>query len=109
MTGIWIEHDVRDRIVDYVAQWSEKTELPATRFIEWLGISASKFHTWKERYGKANEHNGKVPRDFWIEDWEKRNIIEYHSKHPEEGYRRLTYMMLDEDVVAVSACCRKLV
>mgnify|MGYP006871988189 CR=1 FL=1 len=24
-----------------------------------------------QRYGKANEHNGQVPRDHWLEDWEK--------------------------------------
>ena len=26
----------------------------------------------------------------------------YHVEHPDEGYRRIAYMMLDEDVVAVS-------
>jgi putative transposase len=51
----------------------------------------------------VNEHNGKVPRDFWIEDWEKQKIIQFHKKNPDDGYRRLTYMMLDQDVVAVSA------
>ncbi len=25
-----------------------------------------------------------------------------HGEHPGEGYRRLTYMMMDDDVVAVS-------
>ncbi|MFN9605051.1 MAG: DDE-type integrase/transposase/recombinase, partial [Planctomycetota bacterium] len=29
-------------------------------------------------------------------------IIDFHDKHPLEGYRRLTFMMLDEDIVAVS-------
>jgi len=43
-----------------------------------------------------------VPRDFWLEKWEKKAIIDFHGKHPLEGYRRLTFMMLDEDVVAVS-------
>jgi putative transposase len=103
LTGVWVEHDVRDQIVDYVASWSVKTDQPVERFIEWLGITTSKFHSWKERYGKANEHNGKVPRDFWMEDWEKAKIVEFHKKYPEEGYRRLTYMMMDQDVVAVSA------
>jgi putative transposase len=65
-----------------------------------LGIS--KFHDWKHRYGKVNEHNGMVPRDWWLEDWEKRAIVDYHERHPLEGYRRLTFMMLDDDVVAVS-------
>jgi len=50
----------------------------------------------------VNAHNGKIPRDFWLEGWEREAIVEYHGKHPLEGYRQLTYMMLDADVVAVS-------
>ena len=45
--------------------------------------------------GCSNEHNGWVPRDFWLELWEKEAIIEFHLKNPLEGYRRLTFMMLD--------------
>ena len=65
-------------------------------------MGTSKFHDWKHRYGKVNEHNGKIPRDWWLDDWEKRAILDYHDLHPLEGYRRLTFMMLDDDVVAVS-------
>jgi putative transposase len=55
-----------------------------------------------QRYGKVNEHNGKIPRDHWLEDWEREAIIRFHSEHPLEGYRRLTFMMLDLNIVAVS-------
>ncbi len=65
-------------------------------------MTASKFYDWRERYGCVNEHNGWVPRDFWSERWEKEAIIDFHRKNPLEGYRRLTFMMLDADVVAVS-------
>ena len=68
----------------------------------WIGLAASKYHQWKGRYGKANTHNGKIPRDWWLEDWERQAIIEFHDANPLEGYRRLTFMMLDEDIVAVS-------
>jgi len=85
-----------------VHYWRGRSELPASRFIFWLGISSSKFYDWRKRYGMANEHNGKVPRDFWLEDWEKQAIIGYHFDHPLEGYRRLAFMMIDEDVVYVS-------
>ena len=95
-------HDVRDQVVDFVRRWSEKTEIGAGRFIHWLGVTASKFYNWRERYGRVNEHNGWVPRDFWLEPWEKEAIIGFHLKNPLEGYRRLTFMMLDADVVAVS-------
>ena len=37
-----------------------------------------------------------------LEDWEKQAILDFHDKHPLEGYRRLTFMMLDDDIVAVS-------
>jgi putative transposase len=80
----------------------EKTEIDAGRFIDWLGVRASKFYDWRERYGRVNEHNGWVPRDFWLAPWEKQAIIGFHREHPLEGYRRLTFMMLDADVVAVS-------
>src|SRR5207248_7625651 len=71
-------------------------------FVGWLGVTGSKFYNWRERYGRINEHNGWVPRDFWLEHWEKQAIIAFHLKNPLEGYRRLTFMMLDADIVAVS-------
>lgn len=88
--------------MDFVNGWSGKTEIPLTRFIRWLGLSSSKFYAWRQRYGKVNEHNGWIPRDFWLEPWEREAILAYYDAHPQEGYRRLTFMMLDENVVAVS-------
>lgn len=90
-------------MIDFITAWSLKTELPAKRFVAWTGISESKYHDWKHRDGKVNEHNGHVPRDHWLEPWEHEAIIDFHGRYPDEGYRQLTYMMLDRDVVAVSA------
>jgi putative transposase len=70
--------------------------------IEWLKIAASRFYDWRNRYGKVNEHNAWIPRDHWLEDWEKNAIIDFHHENPLEGYRRLTFMMLDRNVVATS-------
>lgn len=72
------------------------------RLIAWLGVSSSKFYDWRSRYGKVNEHNALVPRDHWLEPWEKSAILDFERQHPLEGYRRLAFMMLDRDVVAVS-------
>lgn len=68
----------------------------------WIGIGSSKFYAWKQRYGRVNEHNGRVPRDHWVEEWEKDAIRAFYEEHPLEGYRRLAFMMLDRDLVAVS-------
>ena len=80
----------------------KKTEISVGRFPPWLGMGASKFYDWRQRYGRVNEHNGWIPRDFWLEGWEKEAIIGFHLQNPLEGYRRLTFMMLDAEVVAVS-------
>lgn len=74
--------------------------MTAKRLLAWLGLATSKFHNWTDRYGQANEHNGKVPRDHWLTNDEKNAIVNFHREHPLEGYRRLTYMMIDRDVVA---------
>lgn len=90
-------------MVDYVREKSERTELPAKRLVTWLGIGMSKFYDWQARYGKVNEHNAPVPRDHWLEAWEKEAILAFDAARPLEGYRRLTYLMLDANLVAASA------
>lgn len=102
MNGSWAEPDVRDEVVDYVGYWTDRTEIVAKIMIKWLGISRSKFYNWKQRYGMENEHNGLIPRDFWLAEAERQAIIDYFRRYPQEGYRRLCYMMMDADIVAVS-------
>lgn len=67
-----------------------------------MGVTPSKFYSWRERYGRNNDHNADVPREWWLEGWEKQAILDFHTKNPLEGYRRLAFMMLDADVVAAS-------
>jgi transposase InsO family protein len=88
--------------VDFVRELSERTEITQEKIIGWAGISRGKFFDWRSRYGMVNEHNGLVPRDHWLEDEEERRIVEFHDQHPLEGYRRLAYMMIDQDVVAAA-------
>lgn len=73
-----------------------------SKLLKWADVSKPRFYEWQQRYGKANEHNGKVPRDHWLEPAERKAIIAYHDKNPLNGYRRLTFMMLDDDVAAAS-------
>jgi putative transposase len=70
--------------------------------LKWIELSSRKFRDWRSRYGKANEHNHLVPRDHWLETWEKDAIVKFFGEYPLEGYRRLCFMMLDRDIVAVS-------
>jgi putative transposase len=68
----------------------------------WIGIGRSKYQDWVQRFGKVNEHNAWVPRDHWLTQDEIERICAFARGHPDEGYRRMTFMMLDADVVACS-------
>lgn len=81
---------------------NEIAEIPVNKMLHWIGLASSNYHAWKERYGLENNHNGSIPKRHWLLDWERTAIIEYSKGHIGEGYRRLTYMMLDENIVAVS-------
>lgn len=89
-------------MIVFVRRWSERTGISAGRFIRWLKMAPSKFYSWRQRYGRVNEHNAWIPRDFWLEPWERQAILDFQGQFPLEGYRRLTFMMLDRNVVAVS-------
>lgn len=102
MKADWVPHDTRDEVIDTVNHYASMTSIPAKHFIAWIGINASKFYNWRKRYGKVNEHNALVPRDHWIQPWERQAIIEYYADHMTDGYRRITFMMLDDNIVAVS-------
>jgi transposase InsO family protein len=97
-----VDAALRDEVVAFVENGSSRTGLPVRRLLKWLGLPGGKYHAWKARLGAPNRHNGAQPRHFWLLAWEREAIISFAVGHPQEGYRRLTYMMLDADVVAVS-------
>jgi transposase InsO family protein len=79
-----------------------KTGITIARLLKVINLQPTKYYQWKKRFGIPNHHNGKIPRDFWLEPWEIEAILEYKQLHPYEGYKRLTYMMMDNNIVAVS-------
>lgn len=101
--GCWVSPQTRDEIVDFARGYSALSGLAVMRLVAWIGIGRDRFYDWRERYGQANRHNARVPRDFWLAQWEKRAIVGFHFAYPDEGYRRLAFMMIDRDIVAVSS------
>lgn len=93
---------MRDVVVDFVEEWSAITGLSRSSLVPWLGITSSKYWSWKKRFGQVNHHNGCIPRDHWLLPEEVEAIKVFARQHPLNGYRRLTYMMNDQDIVAAS-------
>ena len=77
---------MRDEVIDYVRYWSDRADIKAAKMIRWIKINRSKYYDWLSRYGKVNEHNAWVPRDFWLTDFERQNVIDYYHNNPLEGY-----------------------
>ena len=68
----------------------------------WIGIGRSKYQDWVTCFGKVNEHNAWIPRDHWLNEDESCASATSPAPHLDDGYRRMTFMMLDADVVACS-------
>ncbi|MCK6615335.1 MAG: hypothetical protein L6Q47_13930 [Ignavibacteriaceae bacterium] len=49
----------------------------------------------------GNQHNAPQPKKHWLLKEEKEATVTFTSINPNEGYRRLTYMMIDQNLV----CC----
>jgi len=94
--------ETRDDVVAFVQKWQTKTGVEVMQFTNWLGIGRSKYYDWVNRQGQENQPNGVQPRQHWLTEKEKVAIVNYYANHRQMGYRRLAYMMLDEDVAAVS-------
>jgi hypothetical protein len=72
----------RELAAIFVNRWSEKTGLAIACFLVWLGITTSKWHSWKNRYDKANEQNAWIPCDHWLEEAETQAIVAFHGQFP---------------------------
>ena len=93
---------MRDDIVETLIQYKNRTQISTTCLLRFLGLSTSKYYEWQRRYGVPNQHNGQIPKANWLFDHEKQAIIDYALNNREEGYRRLCYRMIDDDVVYAS-------
>jgi transposase InsO family protein len=47
-------------------------------------------------------HNAYLTREGRLAPWEVKAILDFYQKNFQNGYRRITFMMMDADVVAVS-------
>jgi len=91
--------------VEYTEKINIETDLKIKQLIKWLGITSSKYYSWRNKQvipGDNPVNRFKIPKSHWLLYSEINAIIDYAKEHPEEGYRRLAYMMLDENVVAAS-------
>lgn len=94
--------DLRDEVVDFVRRFGQRTERPVRWLLDRLTLAPAQFYRWIDRYGRRNTPNGPIPREHWLLPAERDAILAAHAAQAPEGYRRLAFLMLDADLVAVS-------
>ncbi len=102
MKGRWVEPDLRDEVVDRIEAWHTLTSIPRTSLLAWASIQRATYYDWSGRQGLANRHNPPPHQSHWTLPNEREAVITYARENPGEGYRRLTYMMIDADVAYLS-------
>lgn len=79
-----------------------RTGIAVKLLASFAGVSKSTWQEWKKRTGEPTKHNGNLPKYHWLTPAEQTAIISYCKERFEHGYRRLTYMMIDENIAAAS-------
>jgi putative transposase len=75
------------------------------RILRRLGFPKSRYYDWRAREQEEFLEDlvpGARGSPYEILPEEKEAVIDYALRHPKEGYRRLSWMMVDEDVAYVS-------
>ena len=87
-----------------ILRTNERSEWPAARTLSYLDIAKSSYYRWcrELRSGNLQDNRGKAPCLDRILAEEEQAVIDYALAHPQEGYRRLAWMMIDENVVCLS-------
>ena len=87
-----------------VEQTQRRSGWPLEPILACLGVPRSVYFSWRARADEghlARDPRGPTRYDRLLPD-EVEAIKEFALRHPKTGYRKLTYMMLDQDIVATS-------
>jgi transposase InsO family protein len=91
-------------VLDFIKHLHDMTGLEKKWIIKTLGVKSSTYYNWFGRQEQCRLMDTKpVGRNpYRLLDWEKEAIVDFYMAHQENGYRRLTYMMIDQNIVYCS-------
>jgi transposase InsO family protein len=92
-------------VLKTVEQARARTVWTVRRVLRHLSLTKSRYYEWKRREEEALLDDlvpGARASPHALLEEEKAAVITYALSHPKDGYRRLAWMMVDEDVAYVS-------
>jgi putative transposase len=91
-------------VLALVKRTMERSGWTLGRVLKRLGLPKARYYDWVKRSGEerlADRSTAAVAHGMILEE-EKQAVIRYALAHPKDGYRRLAWEMIDEDVAYVS-------
>jgi putative transposase len=92
-------------VLDLVERTRVRTGWTVRRILRRLSLPKSRYYDWRDREQEAlleDLFTGARASPYAILPEEKMAVLQYALEHPKDGYRRLAWMMIDEDVAYVS-------
>lgn len=96
--------EVKAELLQLVADTRARTGWTVRRILHHLGLSKARYREWTKRAAAAclADRPTRAPSRDGILDAERQAVIAYALAHPKDGYRRLTWQMIDADVAYLS-------
>jgi putative transposase len=95
----------KSAILELVAVTRARTGWTLRRVLKRLGLSRGRYHEWRKRAageGRLADRSTAVLSRSALLPEERQAITAYALAHPKDGYRRLTWQMVDADIAYVS-------
>jgi len=95
---------IKEQILDTIDKSRANTGWTISKILRHLGLNRSLYYIWMQRQ-QENRLEDIPPKRFLLDQLlpeEEKSIIEYALQNPKEGYRRLAWMMVDNDIAYVS-------
>ena len=96
---------VKQEVLDLVALTRVRTGWTLERILGKLALSRSRYHSWQRRARREKLEDSATVKSESLDQLlseEKHSVIAYALAHPRDGYRRLAWQMIDEDVAFLS-------
>lgn len=98
--------EAKCEVLALVELTKQRTHWTTARILRSLGIAKSRYHAWARRLSEdalSDRCLRPVTELDALLTGEKEAVKQYALLHPKDGYRRLTWQMVDEDVAFMSA------
>jgi transposase InsO family protein len=91
--------------LEFIDHIKDLTSVKTQSILNQLTLNRSTYHNWRTRQsGDRLTDKKPVGRNpAQLLEWEEDAIVEYYLTHQDQGYRRITFMMIDEDITYVSS------